>query len=279
MIPQLHSVLHLLESGFAQLRILVVGDLMLDRYILGEGRAHLARGSRPRSPPRTALRAARRRGQCRHEPRRPRLPRRFWPASGARMGERNELASPARASQCRHHRRRHQFAAYYLEDPHRRPHPAAPAPRCRKPKRSARRRTLPPRSPRHRARYQGPRCHPLRLRQGRAHHGDVHRHSSRRPQCQRARPCRPKDPATSASTPAPPPSAPNLQELAQATGVPAQDTERLLAAARAQMLEHDFRFLTVTMSEKGIRILSRDPAANGQPEPDFYSPARAPRGL
>ena len=68
---------------------------------------------------------------------------------------------------------------------------------------------------------------------------------------------------------------PNLQELSQATGVPAHDTERLLAAARAQMIEHDFRFLTVTMSEKGIRILSRDPAANGQPEPDFYSPARA----
>src|ERR1700729_2374840 len=36
MLPQLHSVLNLLESGFSQIRILVVGDIMLDRYILGE---------------------------------------------------------------------------------------------------------------------------------------------------------------------------------------------------------------------------------------------------
>ena len=37
------------------------------------------------------------------------------------------------------------------------------------------------------------------------------------------------------------------------------------------MAEHDFRFLTVTMSEKGIRILG--PAADGSD--DYYSPARA----
>ena len=35
------------------------------------------------------------------------------------------------------------------------------------------------------------------------------------------------------------------------------------------MTEHDFAFLTVTMSEKGIRILSRDGSA------DYHSPARA----
>jgi len=60
---------------------------------------------------------------------------------------------------------------------------------------------------------------------------------------------------------------PNLNELSMATGVPAQDTERLLAAARVQMEEHDFKFLTVTMSEKGIRVLG--------PEGDYHSPARA----
>jgi len=60
---------------------------------------------------------------------------------------------------------------------------------------------------------------------------------------------------------------PNLNELSLATGVPAQDTERLLAAARVQMEEHDFKFLTVTMSEKGIRVLG--------PEGDYHSPARA----
>lgn len=36
MLPELHSVLGLLESGFSEIRVLVVGDLMLDRYILGE---------------------------------------------------------------------------------------------------------------------------------------------------------------------------------------------------------------------------------------------------
>jgi len=60
---------------------------------------------------------------------------------------------------------------------------------------------------------------------------------------------------------------PNLNELSLATGVPAHDTDRLLAAARVQMEEHDFKFLTVTMSEKGIRVLG--------PDGDYHSPARA----
>ncbi len=34
--PELHAVLGLLAGGFEQVRVLVVGDLMLDRYILGE---------------------------------------------------------------------------------------------------------------------------------------------------------------------------------------------------------------------------------------------------
>jgi D-beta-D-heptose 7-phosphate kinase/D-beta-D-heptose 1-phosphate adenosyltransferase len=61
---------------------------------------------------------------------------------------------------------------------------------------------------------------------------------------------------------------PNLNELSMATGVPAHETEALLVAAHAQMIEHDFTFLTVTMSEKGIRILG--PGAEV-----YYSPARA----
>src|SRR6195952_5335544 len=36
MLPEIHKVLGLLEGGFAELKVLVVGDLMLDRYILGE---------------------------------------------------------------------------------------------------------------------------------------------------------------------------------------------------------------------------------------------------
>ena len=62
---------------------------------------------------------------------------------------------------------------------------------------------------------------------------------------------------------------PNLHELSLATGVAAHETSDLLAAAHRQMVEHDFEFLTVTMSEKGIRILGRNP------ELDYYSPARA----
>ena len=36
MLPETHAVLGLLEGGFGHLKVLVVGDLMLDRYILGE---------------------------------------------------------------------------------------------------------------------------------------------------------------------------------------------------------------------------------------------------
>ena len=48
---------------------------------------------------------------------------------------------------------------------------------------------------------------------------------------------------------------PNLGELALATGVPAHKTEEMFAAAREQMREHDIGFLTVTRSEKGITVL------------------------
>ncbi len=60
---------------------------------------------------------------------------------------------------------------------------------------------------------------------------------------------------------------PNLQELALATGLPVHETEALLAAGERQRREHDFTYLLVTMSEKGIRVLSA-----GEP---FHSPARA----
>jgi D-beta-D-heptose 7-phosphate kinase/D-beta-D-heptose 1-phosphate adenosyltransferase len=36
MLPETHAVLELLEGGFRRVRVLVIGDLMLDRYILGE---------------------------------------------------------------------------------------------------------------------------------------------------------------------------------------------------------------------------------------------------
>ena len=60
---------------------------------------------------------------------------------------------------------------------------------------------------------------------------------------------------------------PNLNELSLATGVPAHHTEQLLAAGQALLAEHDFQFLTVTMSEKGISVF--------KPGSVYHSPARA----
>jgi D-beta-D-heptose 7-phosphate kinase/D-beta-D-heptose 1-phosphate adenosyltransferase len=62
---------------------------------------------------------------------------------------------------------------------------------------------------------------------------------------------------------------PNLGELAAATGIPAHHTDDLLAAGRALVTEHDLKFLTVTMSEKGISVLR--PGTPGV----YHSPARA----
>jgi D-beta-D-heptose 7-phosphate kinase/D-beta-D-heptose 1-phosphate adenosyltransferase len=47
----------------------------------------------------------------------------------------------------------------------------------------------------------------------------------------------------------------DMEGLALATGVSVHDVDRLLAAAHVQMQEHDFKFLTIPMREKGIRVL------------------------
>ncbi|HEX7159381.1 MAG TPA: D-glycero-beta-D-manno-heptose-7-phosphate kinase, partial [Edaphobacter sp.] len=60
---------------------------------------------------------------------------------------------------------------------------------------------------------------------------------------------------------------PNLGELSSATGVPAHQMEALLDAAQGLLVEHDLKYLTVTMSEKGITVIERD----GR----YHSPARA----
>ncbi|MBB5346013.1 bifunctional D-glycero-beta-D-manno-heptose-7-phosphate kinase/D-glycero-beta-D-manno-heptose 1-phosphate adenylyltransferase HldE [Tunturibacter empetritectus] len=65
---------------------------------------------------------------------------------------------------------------------------------------------------------------------------------------------------------------PNLGELSAATGIPSHHTDELLAAAQALVTEHDFKFLTVTMSEKGITVLR--PPSEGNPG-IYHSPARA----
>ena len=60
---------------------------------------------------------------------------------------------------------------------------------------------------------------------------------------------------------------PNLGELSMATGVPAYETDMILAAGQTLVAENDLEFLTVTMSEKGISVL--------HPDRTFHSPARA----
>ncbi|QHN02811.1 D-glycero-beta-D-manno-heptose-7-phosphate kinase [Granulicella sp. WH15] len=60
---------------------------------------------------------------------------------------------------------------------------------------------------------------------------------------------------------------PNLNELSVATGVPSDDMAGLLAAAQGLLVQHGFDYMTVTLSEKGIRILS--------PEGTYHSPSRA----
>ncbi|HZQ44595.1 MAG TPA: bifunctional D-glycero-beta-D-manno-heptose-7-phosphate kinase/D-glycero-beta-D-manno-heptose 1-phosphate adenylyltransferase HldE [Acidobacteriaceae bacterium] len=60
---------------------------------------------------------------------------------------------------------------------------------------------------------------------------------------------------------------PNLSELSLATGVASQNLDALLAAAEKQRSAHGFDYLAATLSERGIRVLS----ATGS----FHSPARA----
>ncbi len=65
---------------------------------------------------------------------------------------------------------------------------------------------------------------------------------------------------------------PNLGELSAATGVPAHHTSELLAAGQAFVTAYSFKFLTVTMSEKGISVLRAPSSANTGV---YHSPARA----
>jgi D-beta-D-heptose 7-phosphate kinase/D-beta-D-heptose 1-phosphate adenosyltransferase len=65
---------------------------------------------------------------------------------------------------------------------------------------------------------------------------------------------------------------PNLGELSQSTGISPHQLDELLAAGQAMIAEYGFQFLTVTMSEKGITVLRRK--SEGIPAV-YHSPARA----
>ena len=60
---------------------------------------------------------------------------------------------------------------------------------------------------------------------------------------------------------------PNLSELAVATGVGAEQLEAMLVAGEVEREKHGLKYLTVTMSEKGIRVLWEGGS--------YHSPARA----
>ena len=60
---------------------------------------------------------------------------------------------------------------------------------------------------------------------------------------------------------------PNLQELALVTGIASRNLTELLAAAQKLVGQLGIDYLTVTMSEKGIRVL--------YPDAVFHSPTRA----
>ena len=60
---------------------------------------------------------------------------------------------------------------------------------------------------------------------------------------------------------------PNLHELSGATGLPGDDLPALLRAGEAQRREHEIAVLAVTLSEKGMQILSD--------RGSFHAPARA----
>ena len=66
---------------------------------------------------------------------------------------------------------------------------------------------------------------------------------------------------------------PNLAELSLATQLPPADTPAMLAAGQALVAEHELGFLTVTRSEKGIAIL-RAPSSGMDPAIEEH-PARA----
>lgn len=60
---------------------------------------------------------------------------------------------------------------------------------------------------------------------------------------------------------------PNLGELSLATSIPMSRTDDLIAAAKGLLEKHDLQFLTITMSEKGITVV--------EPGGSYHSPARA----
>jgi D-beta-D-heptose 7-phosphate kinase / D-beta-D-heptose 1-phosphate adenosyltransferase len=265
MLPELHSILNLLEGGFGQLKVLVVGDIMLDRYIHGEVDRispeapvpvirHAQRYERAGGAANVAMNLAGLGCQT--------FLAGFWGSDS----EQAELASIMEGagidtvgvvssslptiSKTRIVGRNQQLLRLDIESRER--HPAIEAQRLLE-----------------RAGELAGKVHAVIL-------SDYAKGALSNELCETViRVARasgvpvladPKTPDFSKYTGATT-VCPNLGELSTATGVPAHETEAILAAGQALAAKHDLKFLTVTMSEKGISVL--------RPESTFHSPARA----
>lgn len=265
MLPELHAVLELLEHGFTKVRVLVVGDLMLDRYVIGEVERispeapvpvlrHAQRYERPGGAANVAMNLAGLGCEA--------ILCGFWGSDAeqaelARLLEASQVdtvgvvsSSLPTISKTRIVARTQQVLRLDIES--REAYPAEELARLE-------------------ARAAGlvSKVHAVIL-------SDYAKGVLTQPVCEVViRAARTAgipilvDPKTrdlskySGATTV----CPNLAELSQATGVPAWETQDLLRAARAQMSEHEIGFMTVTMSERGITIL--------KPEGEYHSPARA----
>jgi len=265
MLPEIHKVLGLLEGGFAELKVLVVGDLMLDRYILGDVDRispeapvpvlrHVHRYERPGGAANVAMNLAGLGCQA--------LLAGFW----GNDAEQRELAAflenakidttgvvstaMPTISKTRIVGRQQQLLRLDIES---REKPSA----------------VDQQHLVERAEVLATKVHAVIL-------SDYAKGALSNELCERViRAARlanvpvladPKSPDFSKYSGATT-VCPNLSELALATGVAAHETAALLIAGEALRTEHDLRFLTVTMSEKGIRVLGEEGV--------YHSPTRA----
>ncbi|WP_260738999.1 bifunctional D-glycero-beta-D-manno-heptose-7-phosphate kinase/D-glycero-beta-D-manno-heptose 1-phosphate adenylyltransferase HldE [Tunturiibacter lichenicola] len=270
MLPELHSILNLLEGGFSQLRVLVIGDIMLDRYIHGDVERispeapvpvirHAQRYERAGGAANVAMNLAGLGCQT------------FLAGLWGNDAEQVELAaiieragintvgvvssSLPTISKTRIVGRTQQLLRLDIES--RDPIPAIEAQRLQE-----------------RATELVGKVHAVIL-------SDYAKGALSAPLCEAIiRTARsagipvladPKTPDFSKYTGATT-VCPNLGELSTATGIAAHHTDELLAAGQALVAEHDFKFLTVTMSEKGITVLRAPSPENAG---IYHSPARA----
>ncbi len=266
MLPELHSILNLLEGGFGQIKVLVVGDIMLDRYIIGDVDRispeapvpvirHAQRYERPGGAANVAMNLAGLGCQA------------FLAGFWGDDGEKGELlaliekagvnsvgvvsSSLPTISKTRIVGRTQQLLRLDIES--RDAYPAVESERLIA-----------------RAEELAGKVHAVIL-------SDYAKGALTDELCARViRAARaagvpvladPKTPNFSKYSGATT-ICPNLSELSAATGIASHKTDEMLAAAQHLIAEHDIQFLTVTMSEKGIRVLSPGEAV-------YHSPARA----